>query len=156
GLTAPLPVLSQVTDAPTPPVGLAIAIGLGGVLLFGVLSERVVITEQTLQISYPIWVRWLRSGWSLEWRQIREMKARSTGQGGLVYYLIAENDCAFLVPMRVAGFKQLMRIVQHRTGIDTSAIRPLAQPWMYSLLLAFTLLLLAADAWVIQTGLNVV
>ncbi|MEO1132571.1 MAG: hypothetical protein AAFX40_07685 [Cyanobacteria bacterium J06639_1] len=157
GLTVPLPLLSQVTEAPTPPIGLAIAIALGGVVLFGVLSERVVVTEQDLQVTYPGWVpTWLRSGWSLEWQEVREMKARSTGQGGLVYYLVTESDRAYLVPMRIAGFKQLMQIVQQRTNIDTSAVRPLAQPWMYSILLAFTLLLIAADGWVVWTGLAMV
>lgn len=153
GLTVPLPVLSQVTQAPTPPLGLAIAIVFGGILLFGVLSERVIATEQALQVTYPAWVRWLRAGWSVEWTQVRDMKARTTGQGGLVYYLVTESDRAYLMPMRIAGFNQLMQIVQHRTGLDTSAVRPLAQPWMYTALLACTLLLLAADGWVVWTGL---
>ncbi|MEM9155748.1 MAG: hypothetical protein AAGB13_12065 [Cyanobacteria bacterium P01_F01_bin.33] len=153
GLTAPLPVLSQVTQAPIPPVWLAIAIGLGGIVLFGVLSERVTVSERNIQIYYPAWMpKWLRSGWSLEWAQVSDLKARSTGQGGLVYYLVTESKEAYLVPMRIAGFKQLMAIVQQRTGLDTSSVRPLAQPWMYSVLLAFTLLLLAADGWVIWVG----
>lgn len=154
GLTAPLPILSQVTDAPTSPVWLGLAIASGGVILFGVLSERVIVTEQDMQVTYPAWVpKCLRSGWSLPWSQVKELKARSTGQGGLVYYLVTENAYAYLIPMRIAGFKQLMQIVQQRTHIDTSAVRPLAQPWMYSILLAFTLVLLAADAWVVWTGL---
>jgi hypothetical protein len=55
--------------------------------------------------------------------------------------------------MRVAGFAKLVTQVQAHTGIDTSDVRPLAQPWMYFILLGFTLLLLLVDAWTITTAL---
>ena len=55
--------------------------------------------------------------------------------------------------MRVAGFTQLVKQVQAKTGIDTTDVRPLAQPWMYLILLIFTLLLLLIDAWTITTAL---
>jgi hypothetical protein len=56
--------------------------------------------------------------------------------------------------MRVAGFAQLVRQIQSKTGIDTTDVYPLAQPWMYLTLLIFTLLLLLVDAWTITTALT--
>lgn len=57
--------------------------------------------------------------------------------------------------MRVAGFARLVNIVQSKTGIDTTDVRPLAQPWMYLILLGFTLLLLLIDAWAIATAIAI-
>jgi hypothetical protein len=56
--------------------------------------------------------------------------------------------------MRVAGFARLVQIVQAKTSIDTTDVRPLAQPWMYLILLVFTLLLLLVDGWAIATALT--
>jgi hypothetical protein len=98
--------------------------------------------------------RLFRKGWSLPWSEIQALKPRSTGQGGLVYYLLSRSGQGYLLPMRVAGFAQLVRIVQARTGIDTRDVQMLAQPWMYLILLGFTLLLLAIDAWTIWTALH--
>jgi hypothetical protein len=56
--------------------------------------------------------------------------------------------------MRVAGFARFVQIVQAKTGIDTTDVRPLAQPWMYLILLGFTLLLLLVDGWAIATALT--
>ena len=55
--------------------------------------------------------------------------------------------------MRVAGFSRLVKMVEATTGIDTTDVRTLAQPWMYVVLLVFTLLLLLVDAWTINTAL---
>jgi hypothetical protein len=55
----------------------------------------------------------------------------------------------FLLPMRVAGFAELVRRVETETGIDTCDVRPLAQPWMYGILLLLTLCLLGLDTWAI-------
>jgi len=41
-----------------------------------------------------------------------------------------------------------------QTGIDMTDVRPLAQPWMYLILLALTLLLLLVDAWTITTAIT--
>ncbi len=56
--------------------------------------------------------------------------------------------------MRVAGFARLVGLVNTYTGIDTQDVKPLAQPWMYGILLLFTLLLLLLDAWTITTALS--
>jgi hypothetical protein len=53
--------------------------------------------------------------------------------------------------MRVAGFKKLVEFVQAKTQIDTTEIKPLAQPWMYFILLALTIFLGLIDAWTIWT-----
>jgi hypothetical protein len=55
--------------------------------------------------------------------------------------------------MRVVGFARLVKLVQEKTGIDTTDVYPLAQPWMYFILLSFTLLLLLVDGWAIATAL---
>lgn len=149
-LTIPLPFLSQVTAAPVPPELLWMGIGFGGVMLYAALSEQVVLDEQGIQVSYPNWVpRFFRKGWSLPWSEVKALKPRTTGQGGLVYYFLSTSGQGYLLPMRVAGFANLVRLVEAKTGIDTTDVRPLSQPWMYLILLGCTLLLLFVDAWAI-------
>jgi hypothetical protein len=153
-LTIPLPFLSQVTSAPVPPVLLAIGISIGFLALYAALTESVILDEQGIQVTYPKWVpNFFRKGWSIPWSEIKELKPRTTGQGGLVYYFLSKDGKAYLLPMRVAGFARLVRIVQEKTGIDTTDVYPLAQPWMYLILLVFTLLLLLVDGWTIATAL---
>ncbi|HHP7244744.1 MAG TPA: hypothetical protein ACFE0H_08675 [Elainellaceae cyanobacterium] len=153
-LTLPLPFLANVTHAPVPPSVLVVGIIVGAIALMGALSERVVLDECGIQITYPAWARLWRKGWSLSWDDIRALKPRSTGQGGLVYYCLNTSGEAFLLPMRVAGFANLVRQVQAKTGIDTSDVKPLSQPWMYLILLGFTGLLLLVDGWTIATALS--
>ncbi|GAX44942.1 hypothetical protein NIES4075_59610 [Tolypothrix sp. NIES-4075] len=154
-LTAPLPFLSKATASPIPPVLLWVGISIGFVALYAVLTERVILDNQGIQVTYPVWVpRFFRKGWSLPWSQVKELKPRTTGQGGLVYYFLSQDDKAYLLPMRVAGFAQLVRQVQAKTGIDTTDVYPLAQPWMYVALLVSTFFLLLVDAWTITTALT--
>jgi hypothetical protein len=154
-LTVPLPFLSQVTAAPIPPALLWLGISIGFVALYAVLTERVILDDQGIQVTYPIWVpQFFRKGWSLPWSQVKELKPRSTGQGGLVYYFLSQDGKAYLLPMRVAGFARLVQAVTAKTGIDTTDVRPLAQPWMYLILLGLTLLLLLVDGWAIATALT--
>nr|WP_217359369.1 hypothetical protein [Anabaena sp. UHCC 0204] len=153
-LTVPLPFLAQATAAPTPPSLLWVGIGCGFVLLYAVLTERVILDEEGIKVTYPAWVpRFFRPGWSLSWSDVKELKPRTTGQGGLVYYFLSQDGKAYLLPMRVSGFAKFVNIVQAKTGIDTTEVRPLSQPWMYLILLACTLLLLLVDVWTIQTAL---
>jgi hypothetical protein len=159
-LTIPLPFLAEATSAPVPPVVLWIAIAVGFIFLYGALSEQIILDEETIQVTYPNWFLFFRRGWSLAWSEIKDLKLRTTGQGGLVYYFITHSaDRAYLLPMRVAGFARLVKIVEEKTGIDMTDIRPLSQPWMYLILMACTLLLLLIDGWTIwtattQIGLN--
>lgn len=155
-LTLPLPFLAEFTAAPVPPVALAIALILGGFALYAAFCERVVINDQEIQVTYPAWVpHFWRKGWTLPWADIKALKPRSTGQGGIVYYFLTQSsDQAYLLPMRVAGFAELVRQVQAKTGIDTSDVRPLSQPWMYLFLLVLTVFLLAIDSWTIWTALG--
>ncbi|MDJ0617308.1 MAG: hypothetical protein QNJ63_11275 [Calothrix sp. MO_192.B10] len=154
-LTVPLPFLAQVTNAPVPPNLLWVGIGMGFVGLYGVLTERVIADDQGIQVAYATWVpRFFRKGWSLTWSEITQLKFRTTGQGGLVYYFLTPEGQAYLLPMRVAGFARLVNLVQAKTGIDTRDVYPLAQPWMYMVLFVFTLLLLLIDGWTIATTLT--
>lgn len=153
-LTIPLPFLAEVTDAPVSPVWLWVGISIGLVTLYAVLSERVILDDRGIQVTYPLWVpKWLRRGWSLPWSEVKELKPRTTGQGGLVYYFLSQEGKAYLLPMRVAGFAKLVQEVQAKTGIDTTGVIPLSQPWMYLILLVFTLLLLLVDAWTVTTAI---
>lgn len=153
-LTVPLPFLSQVTAAPIQRALLVLGIGFGVVALYAALSERVVLDDQGIQVAYPKWVPQLfRKGWSLPWSEVKELKPRTTGQGGLVYYFLSTEGKAYLLPMRVAGFARLVSQVQAKTGIDMTDVRPLAQPWMYLILLVFTLLLLLIDGWTIWVAI---
>lgn len=153
-LTVPLPFLAQVSDAPVPPALLLWGgIGLGLLALYGALSERVIVDDEKIQVTYPKWVpRFFRKGWELPWADVKDLKMRTTGQGGLVYYFVSQSsEQAYLLPMRVVGFARLVKLVETYTGIDTTDIRPLAQPWMYLILLGLTLLLLLVDGWTIWT-----
>ena len=86
-LTVPLPFLAQATNAPTPPELLWLGIIIGFVGLYAVLTERVIVDDQGIQVTYPVWVpRFFRKGWSLPWSNIKSLKPRTTGQGGIVYY----------------------------------------------------------------------
>lgn len=152
-LTIPLPFLAAFTQVPISPMVLWLGIGLGLIFLIGALSEKVILDKQGIQVTYPAWLAWiLRKNWSLQWPEIKALKLRTTGQGGFVYYFTTtQNDRAYLLPMRVAGFKQLVEMVQAKTQIDTTEIKPLAQPWMYFILLALTLFLGLIDIWTIWT-----
>lgn len=163
-LTAPLPFLSNFTHAVIPASWLSIGLVIGFVFLYGALSDRVILDEKGISLAYPLWFpSFLRKGWALTWEEIAALKPRITGQGGIVYYFVSKNlgdateraiERAYLLPMRVVGFTRLVKQVQERTGIDTSDVRPLAQPWMYLILLVFTLLLLLMDSWTIYTAIK--
>ncbi|MEA5577061.1 hypothetical protein [Anabaena sp. UHCC 0451] len=154
-LTVPLPFLAEVTKAPTPPILLWVGIAIGFVGLYAVLTERVIVNDQEIKVIYPVWVpSFFRKGWCLSWNDIKSLKPRSTGQGGLVYYFLSHDGKAYLLPMRVAGFNRLVNFVQSKTDIDTTDVRPLAQPWMYLILFCCTLLLLLVDAWTINTAIS--
>ncbi|MDJ1181682.1 hypothetical protein [Roseofilum casamattae] len=155
-LTVPLPFLAQLNTTTIPSGLLWIGIGFGGIILYAALSEQVVLDDEKIQVCYPFWVPdLLHKGWSLSWSEITALKPRTTGQGGLVYYFLSRlSERAYLLPVRVAGFAKLVREVEAKTGIDTTDVRPLAQPWMYLILLAFTLLLLVIDAWTIATAVS--
>ncbi|MEM8604974.1 MAG: hypothetical protein AAGF24_14205 [Cyanobacteria bacterium P01_H01_bin.121] len=152
-LTLPLPVLADVTQAPVSPKWLAFGLVMGWLLLYAALTEQVVVRETEIQVTYPRWLSWLwRRGWTLAWNDVKSLKPRTTGQGGLVYYFLSNSGEGYLLPMRIAGFARLVRIVEQKTGIDTRDVKPLAQPWMYLILFSFTVLLLLIDAWVIWTA----
>ena len=154
-LTIPLPFLSEVTSAPVSPNLMWAGIVIGAVGLYGVLSERVIVNDDGIQVTYPNWFpKIFRKGWSLPWTEVKALKPRSTGQGGLVYYFLSHSGEGYLLPMRVAGFAKLVRLVEAKTGIDTTDVRPLSQPWMYLILLGCTLLLLLVDGWTIVTAIG--
>lgn len=116
-LTTPLPFLSQVTAAPVPPALLWVGIIMGFIALYAALSERVIVDEQGIQVTYPQWVpRFFRKGWSLPWSEVKELKPRTTGQGGIVYYFLTQEGKAYLLPMRVVGFARLVKLVQEKQG----------------------------------------
>ena len=155
-LTIPLPFLAKVSSAPVPPWLLWIGIACGGIAVYAALSERVILDEEKIQVAYPNWVpRFFRKGWSLAWSQIKDLKMRTTGQGGLVYYFITPSaEKAYLLPMRVAGFAKMVKIVEAKTGIDTTDVCPLSQPWMYLILFIFTMFLWLIDGWTIWTAVT--
>ncbi|WP_156114205.1 hypothetical protein [Myxosarcina sp. GI1] len=158
GLTVPLPFLAKFTAAPVSPWLLCLGILLGAIALTAALSERVVLDDEKIQVAYPGWVpQFFRNGWSLPWKEICDLKMRTTGQGGLVYYFTTKTtERAYLLPMRVAGFAKMVNIVADKTAIDTSDIRPLAQPWMYLILFVCTMFLWLTDAWAIWSATHLI
>jgi len=153
-LVVPLPFLAKATGAAIPPALLWIGAAAGGAALYGGLSERVQIDSEQIAVVYPNWVKAFgRKGWSLQWRDITALKPRSTGQGGIVYYFLNQaQDKAYLLPVRVVGFARLVQHVQAKTDVDTRDVKPLAQPWMYIILLSLTVLLLLVDVWTIAAA----
>jgi hypothetical protein len=153
-LTVPLPFLADFTHAPVPSYLLWIGIFIGAIAVYAALSERVILDDEKIQVAYPSWIpKFFRKGWSLSWNEINNLKMRTTGQGGLVYYFTSsEAEKAYLLPMRVAGFNKMVNIVTEKTGIDTVDIRPLSQPWMYLILFVFTMFLWLIDGWTIWTA----
>ncbi len=158
-LPLPLPFLANFSHVSVPYPFLIIGIGAGFVIIFGALSQRVVLAPQGISVGYPAWVRLFldnfSKGWRLPWAEVKALKPRTTGQGGLVYYFLSQAGTGFLLPMRVAGFERLVTRIQIETGIDMTDVRPLAQPWMYLILLIFTLLLLLTDGWTIAAVIGV-
>lgn len=155
-LMIPLPFLATFTHAEIPAWLLWMGIGLGFGALQGGLSQRVVVTDRAIAVNYPIWVpNFFAKSWTLVWGDIKELKMRTTGQGGLVYYFINGSGEGFLLPMRVAGFNRLVGLVQQYSTIDTTDVRPLSQPWMYFALLGLTLFLLLIDTWTIWTAMSI-
>jgi len=154
-LTLPLPFLARFTNASVPPAILVLGLLVGAIALYAALSEQVILNETGIQVTYPAWVpRFWRKGWTLPWQEVKALKPRSTGQGGIVYYFLTEANEARMLPMRVAGFNRMVQQVQAKTGIDMTDVRPLSQPWMYLILLGLTLLLLLMDGWTIGTALT--
>jgi hypothetical protein len=154
-LMAPLPVLAGVSQYGGSPVWLTAGIGLGAIGLYGALAQVVKTNDQGIEVTYPGWFRWIyRGGWQLRWDDVTALKPRTTGQGGIVYYFVGKDQQAYLLPMRIAGFARLVRQVQAKTGIDTQDVKPLAQPWMYGILLGLTMLLGLVDVWTITTAIQ--
>jgi len=155
-LVIPLPILAQVNHIGVITQGsLYIGLGLGVVALAAALSEQVHLSATGMEIRYPQWVpAWFRQGWRLTWPEITAIKPRRTGQGGLVYYLVAPNGSAQLLPMRVAGFAQMTRTIEEQTSLKMATVKPLAQVWMYGILLGFSILLALTDAWILWTGIS--
>ncbi len=156
GLTVPLPFLAAATSAPIPANLLWIGIIIGAIAVFAALSQKVILDDTKIQVTYPSWIpNFLFKRWELNWQEIAELKMRTTGQGGLVYYFVTpEKDRAYLLPMRIAGFAKMVRIVTEKTAIDTSDVRPLSQPWMYLILFICTMLLWLVDGWTIWTAMT--
>ncbi|NJM75056.1 MAG: hypothetical protein HC852_03815 [Acaryochloridaceae cyanobacterium RU_4_10] len=154
-LLLPLPFLATTANLKVSLAGLGIALVVGGVLLNMVLSEEVQVDAAGITVRYPWWVpQWLRQGWSLKWADIEDFQSRSTGQGGLVYYLVSKNRDGYLLPTRIDGFSQMLRLIESNTHIDTRDVKPLAQPWMYLMLLIAAGLLAIADIWIIWMALS--
>ncbi len=155
-LMIPLPFLAEFTHAEVSPQLIWFGIALGFMALQGALSQRVVVDDRSIQVNYPTWVpSFFTKGWSLAWNDVKELKMRTTGQGGLVYYFTNQSRQGFLLPMRVAGFNKLVQLVQQYTNIDTSDVRPLSQPWMYFALLVLTGFMLLVDGWTIWTAMSI-
>ena len=82
-LVVPLPFLAEMTHASVSPSLLWVGFAIGAAALWGALSERVLVDEDGIAVTYPAWVRALgRKGWTLRWDEITALKPRSTGQGG--------------------------------------------------------------------------
>jgi hypothetical protein len=156
-LVLPLPLLA--------PAGLQfpllVAAIAGLVLVVAITSERVELDGQGLRVGHPGWCAWLlRRGWQLPWGHIKALTPVTTSQGGRVYYVRSaatedgHSGAAWLLPQRVARFKDFLERFSSATGIDTRAISRISPPWTYQLLALLSALLLAGEfvALVLRPG----
>jgi hypothetical protein len=148
-LVLPLPFLAELKGGASP-LWLSVGGAIGLILLQGALSQKVTADDTEIQVSYPRWFPGLLvTSWALPWSEITDLKMRSTGQGGIVYYLMSRSNEGYLLPMRIAGFAKLVTILQSKTNIDTQDVKPLSQPWMYFFLFVVTIILLLIDSKVL-------
>lgn len=52
-LTVPLPFLAKVTDAPIPSNLLWVGIAIGAVIIYALLSQKVILDETQIKVTYP-------------------------------------------------------------------------------------------------------
>jgi hypothetical protein len=154
-LVLPMPFL-MMYQRQTQLLPLAISgISLGFVALFGLMSQRVCVDEQGVRVEYAPWVpNFLVQGWTLPWASIKAIHSRPTSQGGRVHYLVSTDENAYLLPMRIAGFARFLKCLESHSQLDTSSIKPLAQPWMYLMLGICASILLIIDIPIIAMNLS--
>jgi len=134
---------------------LALAALIGFLGLMGILSQRVGVTPRGMGSDYPAWVPpFLQQRWSVNWGDVTEIEAVTTGQGGLVYYLITRSGSRILIPLRAENLPKLLAAIQHFTGIPTAAMRPYVQTWMYGGLSVGAGVMLLVDVGVLLLGLT--
>ena len=142
-LALPLPLLSP------PSLRLTLSLGflLGAVLILGLVSEQVIISEKAIAVSYPAWLQWLplRQNWTLPWEQVTALVPVTTSQKGTVYYIKAKKLRNYLLPQRLERFELFLTLVHEYSGIDTNNISRLTPPWTYQLLAALSLLMLLGE-----------
>jgi hypothetical protein len=141
----------------------ALGVLIGYTALIGLMSQRVQIDGTGVRVGYAPWVpAFLVKGWSLDWSEVQDIRSRPTGQGGRVHYLVSKHDHekdhdkdqqAYLLPMRIAGFARFLRELEAYTGIDTTRVKPLAQPWMYLTLLGCVVLMFLMDLWIVTVAM---
>jgi hypothetical protein len=153
-LVCPLPFLMvHQKNTDSLPVAV-IGVSIGFIALIGLMSQRVRVDSQGVQVEYASWVpNFLVKGWSLAWSEVKDIRSRPTGQGGRVHYLVRRGEQeAYLLPMRIAGFARFLRELEAYTGIDTTRVKPLAQPWMYLTLLGCVILMFFIDVWIVTVA----
>lgn len=155
-LTLPLPFLiSRQVRSSGALFAVVLALVIGWVILIGALSQRVDVGDTTLRVSYPGWVpSWFQQGWQCPWVEIASIETTSTSQGGLAYYLVTPSQERYLLPMRIRGFRRLLKLIQEKTGHDTTSVYPYVQPWMYAILAVCAGLILLSDLVVIGLTLT--
>lgn len=150
-LVLPLPFLAP----PAWRLACLLALLLGGIPIFGLLSERVELSRDGLRVGYPAWSGWLlRRGWSLPWSAITALTPVTTSQGGRVYYVRVKPDpdqaavkpiTAYLLPQRLERFDVFLDRFTRYTGLSTADVVRLTPNWTYQLLATLSLLLLLGE-----------
>ncbi len=131
------------------------AVILGWGALLGSLSQKTQLDQTSMAIVYPAWVPgFLGRGWHLTWDQITDLSLSSTSQGGLAYYLETGDGSRYLLPLRVGRLRHLLNRIQAQTGLDTRAVNPYVQPWMYLWLAIASGILWLADAGILYLAFN--
>ena len=142
-LVLPLPLLAP------PELGLLLLLGslIGAILVLGMLSEQVTISERAIAVSYPFWFRWLalRQDWVLPWDQVTALVPVTTSQGGTVHYIRTKDLRGYLLPQRLERFDLFLTLVHQYSGISTNSVNRLTLPWTYLLVAVLSLLMLLGE-----------
>jgi hypothetical protein len=68
----------------------------GFCIIYLALGDRIILDDQSIKlVSYLP----LKKGWQIQWSDIVALKPKTTGQGGLVYYLLTKSGEGYLLPM---------------------------------------------------------
>ncbi|QEY31171.1 hypothetical protein EVJ50_01800 [Synechococcus sp. RSCCF101] len=124
-----------------------LALPLGLLLVLALLSERVTVSAEALERSWPAWAAaaFRGSSWRVEWPLVERLVPVTTSQGGRVHYIRTGDGRHLLLPQRLERFDRFLELLHERSGLDLAGVGRLTPPWTYRLLAVLSGLMLAGE-----------